>query len=76
MADLKVYDPGADLILINECHSEGRLRELIRTMLVETRSPTDHMRSAGAVFFELNDSEAAEAAASVRIDMIDAALAE
>lgn len=75
-AGLKGYDAGEDLVLINERQSEGSLRELARTMLVEMRSPTDDMRRAGAVFFELDDGEAAEAAAIVYVDMIDAALTE
>ena len=75
-AGLKGYVAGEDLILINERHSESSLRELARAMLIEMRSPTDDMRRAGAVFFELEDREAAEAAAIVYVDMIDAALAE
>ena len=73
-AALKGYDAGADLILINERHSEGSLRELARTVLMEMRSPTDDMRRAGAVFFELGEEEASQAAGIVYTDMIEAAL--
>lgn len=75
-AALKGYDAGADLILINERHSEGSLRELARTVLVEMQSPSHDMRRVGSAFFELDDHSAAEAAAIVYVEMIDAALAE
>jgi len=71
---LRGYDAGDNLILINERHSEESLREVARAVLVEMRLPTDDIRDAGSVFFELGDSEAAEAAAIVYSDMIDAAL--
>jgi len=73
---LKGYDAGDGLILIGDRHSEGSLRELARTVLVEMRSPTDNMQRAGSIFFELDDGEAVEAATIVYVDMIDAALAE
>ena len=73
---LKGYDAGADLILIDERHSEGSLRELARTVLGEMRAPTDNMRRAGGAFFELDDRAAAEAAAIVFTEMIEAALTE
>lgn len=71
---LKGYDAGDGLILVNERHSEGSLRELARTVLVEMRSPTDDMRCAGAVFFELDESAAAQAAGIIYTGMIDNAL--
>lgn len=73
---LNGYDAGDDLILISDRHSEGSLRALARTVLVEMRSPTDDMRRVGALFFELDEGQAAEAASIVYVDMIDAALAE
>lgn len=73
---LKGYDAGADLILIDERHSEASLRELARTVLVEMRAPTDNMRRAGGAFFELDNPAAAEAAAIVFAEMIEAALTE
>jgi hypothetical protein len=71
---LKGYDAGDDLILINERHSEGSLRELARAVLIEMRSPTEDMRRAGAILFELDEEEALRAAGIVYTDMIEAAL--
>jgi predicted transcriptional regulator len=72
---LNGYDAGDDLILTNERHSEASIRELARKVLVEIRSPTDDMRRAGAIFFEMDEGEAVQAASIVYVDMIDAALA-
>jgi hypothetical protein len=71
---LNGYDAGDDLILVNERHSEGSLRELAYTILSEMRSPTDNMRRAGAVHFELDEDQAVQAAGVVYGDMIEAAL--
>jgi hypothetical protein len=71
---LKGYDAGDDLILIDERHSEASLRELAFAILSEIRSPTDDMRRAGAVYFELDEDRALQAAGIVYGDMIGAAL--
>ena len=71
---LKGYDAGDDLILVNERHSESSLRELAYVILSEMRSPTDDMQRAGAVYFELDEDQAAQAAGIVYGDMIEAAL--
>lgn len=73
-AALNGYDAGDDLILVNERHSERTLRELAHAVLSEMRSPDDNMRRAGAIYFELDEDQAVQAAGIVYGDMIKAAL--
>lgn len=73
-AALGGYDAGDGLILVGERHSDESLCDVARTVLTKMRSPTESMRRAGSVYFDLNDAEAAEAASIVYVDMIDAAL--
>ena len=73
---LRGYDASDDLVLIDERHNANSLRELARVALFTMRVPTNSMRTAGSVYFDLDDPDAAKAACVVYRDMIEAALAE
>ena len=73
---LEGYDAGDGLILVSERHSDESLRNVARTLLTTMRLPTEAMRRAGSVYFDLDETEATEAARIVSVDMVDAALGE